>query len=190
MARVGTILINHKITLHRMSDRLRRRKSPPRGRSKSRAKSRGRSPSPPLEFKETSTRIVRKYATQTQSYQDHYSGQASRSDAIEHHDEESDQDDFDGSYLCRLRKREIIDSIGQLAEPQSELHDLVKEYREVDEEERDYDNDDNSWGENSDDDKETDESEYDNEESETDYIDSEDGDHDDNDKTHDEKEKN
>ena len=150
-----------------MSDRPRRRKSPPQGRSKSRAKSRGRSPSPPLEYKETTTRTVRRYATQTPSYQDYYSSRASRSNALEYHDEENDQDDFDGSYLCRLRKREIIDSIGQLAEPQSELHDLVKEYREVDEEERNYDSDENSWGENSDDGEETGESEYDDEESET-----------------------
>ena len=154
-----------------MSDRPRRRKSPPQGRSKSRAKSRGRSPSPPLEYKETTTRTVRRYASQTPSYQDYYSSRASRSDALEYHDEESDQDDFDGSYLCRLRKREIIDSIGQLAEPQSELHDLVKEYREVDEEERNYDSDENSWGESNEDDQSDDYSNDENDQSDTDQTD-------------------
>ena len=154
-----------------MSDRPRRRKSPPQGRSKSRAKSRGRSPSPPLEYKETTTRTVRRYATQTPSYQDYYSSRASRSNALEYHDQESDQDDFDGSYLCRLRKREIIDSIGQLAEPQSELHDLVKEYREVDEEERNYDSDENSWGESNEDDQSDDYSNDENDQSDTDQTD-------------------
>ena len=176
-------------TVTRMSDRPRRRRSPSRGRSESRG-------SPPLEYTETTKTITtrHKYATESECYRDYYQADfdqtvGTRSDALEYHDE-SDQDDWDPSNLCKLRKREIIDSIGQLAEPQSELHDLVKEYREVDEEEREYDSDDNSWGENSDDGEETDESEYDNEESETDHSESEDDDHDDDDKNHDEKEKN
>jgi hypothetical protein len=139
---------------------------------------------------------VRRYATQTQSYKDFYSSQASgvksdaleyhdkrdsedsddddsnsRSNALEYHDEESDQDNFDASYLCRLRKREIIDSIGQLAKPQSKLHDLVQEYREVDEEERNYDSDENSWGESNEDDQSDDYSNDENDQSDTDQTD-------------------
>ena len=144
-----------------MSDRPRRR-SPPRGRSKSRTKSRGRYPSPPLDYKETTTRTVHKYATQTQSYQDHYSGQASRSDALEYHDKESGQEDYDDETDSdredHERKRQgIMNVIEELTQPDSELTKeklkyLINEYRTCDQKSSDEDeeDDDDSYDEDKD----------------------------------------
>ena len=162
-----------------MSDRPRRR-SPPRGRSKSRTKSRGRYPSPPLDYKETTTRTVHKYATQTQSYQDHYSGQASRSDALEYHDKESGQEDYDDETDSdredHERKRQgIMNVMEKLTQPDGELTKeklkyLINEYRTCDQkssdedEEDDYDRYDDDTEEESDNNTE-DESDYENDES-------------------------
>ena len=146
-----------------MSDRPRRR-SPPRGRSKSRTKSRGRYPSPPLDYKETTTRTVHKYATQTQSYQDHYSGQASRSDAIEYHDKESDHEDYDDETDSdredHERKRQgIMNVMEKLTQPDGELTKeklkyLINEYRTCDQKSSDEDEEDDydSYDEDKDDD--------------------------------------
>merc|ERR1719500_2272666 len=105
-----------------MSDRLRRRKSPPRGRSKSRAKSRGRSPSPPLKYTETTTRTVHRYATQTQSYQDYYSGQASggtKSDASQYHGESDSEDSEDDitydEWRNKIGRHNVMENIESLA---------------------------------------------------------------------------
>ena len=163
-------------------------------RRRGRSKSRERHWDPPLDYTETSrtmtTTTKHKYASDcfdryaTDCYATGYDDgvmQATRMmEATSTRDDDDDQDDWDPGNLCRLRKREIIHSIGQLAEPQSKLDELVKEYREVDEEERGYDSDDGSWGESDgesdgENDEESDgESEYDNEESETEYSDSED----------------
>ena len=144
-----------------MSDRPRRR-SPPRGRSKSRTKSRGRYPSPPLDYKETTTRTVHKYATQTQSYQDHYSGQASRSDALEYHDKESGQEDYDDETDSdredHERKRQgIMNVMEKLTQPDGELTKeklkyLINEYRTCDQKSSDEDeeDDDDSYDEDKD----------------------------------------
>ena len=163
-----------------MSDRPRRRRSPPRGRSKSR----GRSPSPPLDYKETTTRTVHKYATQTQSYQDHYSGQASRSDALEYHDKESDQEDYDDETDSdredHERKRQgIMNVIEELTQPDSELTKeklkyLINEYRTCDQKSSDEDEEDDydSYDEDEDEDEEdTEEEEVSNTEDESDYED-------------------
>ena len=148
-----------------MSDRPRRRRSPPRGRSKSGTKSRGRSPSPPLDYKETTTRTVHKYATQTQSYQDHYSGQASRSDALEYHDKESDQEDYDDETDSdredHERKRQgIMNVMEKLTQPDGELTKeklkyLINEYRTCDQKSSDEDeeDDDDSYDEDKDEDE-------------------------------------
>ena len=145
-----------------MSDRPRRRRSPPRGRSKSGTKSRGRSPSPPLDYKETTTRTVHKYATQTQSYQDHYSGQASRSDALEYHDKESGQEDYDDETDSdredHERKRQgIMNVMEKLTQPDGELTKeklkyLINEYRTCDQKSSDEDeeDDDDSYDEDKD----------------------------------------
>ena len=145
-----------------MSDRPRRRRSPPRGRSKSGTKSRGRSPSPPLDYKETTTRTVHKYATQTQSYQDHYSGQASRSDALEYHDKESGQEDYDDETDSDRedyeRKRQgIMNVMEKLTQPDGELTKeklkyLINEYRTCDQKSSDEDeeDDDDSYDEDKD----------------------------------------
>ena len=159
-------------------------------RRRGRSKSRERHWDPPLDYTETSrtmtTTTKHKYASDcfdryaTDCYATGYDDgvmQATRMmEATSTRDDDDDQDDWDPGNLCRLRKREIIHSIGQLAEPQSKLDELVKEYREVDEEERGYDSDDGSWGKSDGkSDEESDgKSEYDNEESETEYSDSED----------------
>ena len=148
-----------------MSDRPRRRRSPPRGRSKSGTKSRGRSPSPPLDYKETTTRTVHKYATQTQSYQDHYSGQASRSDALEYHDKESGQEDYDDETDSdredHERKRQgIMNVMEKLTQPDGELTKeklkyLINEYRTCDQKSSDEDEEDDydSYDEDKDEDE-------------------------------------
>ena len=159
--------------------------NPRRGRSKSRE--RHRHGDPPIDYTETSktmtTTTKHKYASDcfdryaTDCYATGYDDgvkQATRMmEATSTRDDNGDEDDWDPSNLCRLRKREIIHSIGQLAEPQSKLDELVKEYKEVDEEEREYAG---SWGENSDDGESDGESEYDNVESETEHNDGNDKD--------------
>ena len=162
--------------------------NPRRGRSKSRE--RHRHGDPPIDYTETSktmtTTTKHKYASDcfdryaTDCYATGYDDgvkQATRMmEATSTRDDNGDEDDWDPSNLCRLRKREIIHSIGQLAEPQSKLDKLVKEYKEVDEEEREYDSDAGAWGENSDDGESDGESEYDNVESETEHNDGNDKD--------------
>ena len=80
-----------------MSDRPRRRRSLSRGRSKS----------PPLEYKETSTRTVYKYATETPCYQDYYQNYYSSqeggatSDALQYDGDhpDSEEKDTEKNYL-------------------------------------------------------------------------------------------
>ena len=165
-----------------MSDRPRRRRSPPRGRSKSRAKSRGHSPPLECKVKETTTRTVRRYATQTQSYKDFYSGQASRakSEALEYHDasDSEDSDDDDSSSDDWKRQfavnniDDIMDGIGEIEKPGNYLEGVLQEYRQYNSD-NDSDSNDNSDtdGESNEDDESEDYSNDEKDQSDSDNTD-------------------
>ena len=109
---------------------------------------------------------MHKYATQTQSYQDHYSGQASRSDALEYHDEESDHEDYDDE----TDADRLLNVIEKMTQPDGEptkekLKYLINEYRTRNQNNSDEDKDDDY--DSSDEDKDDDYDDYDSSDEDT-----------------------
>ena len=81
-------------------------------------RSRGRSKSPPLEYKETMTRTVHRYATDTPCYQDYYQDYyalgaqgGAKPDALEYNGDHpnSEEDDAGKDYLNKYRDTEATD---------------------------------------------------------------------------------
>ena len=123
---------------------------------------------------------MRRYATQTQSYKDFYSGQASRakSEALEYHDasDSEDSDDDDSSSDDWKRQfavnniDDIMDGIGEIENPSDYLEGVLQEYRQYTD--NDSDSDDNSdTDEESNDDESEDYSNDENNQSDSDNTD-------------------
>ena len=121
---------------------------------------------------------MRRYATQTQSYKDFYSGQAS--EALEYHDasDSEDSDDDDSSSDDWKRQfavnniDDIMDGIGEIEKPGNYLEGVLQEYRQYNSD-NDSDSNDNSDtdGESNEDDESEDYSNDENDQSDSDNTD-------------------